>query len=229
VIIFPSTPASEQDASGANNEEVRVAAELNIRPDNPSTSPSDPSNFAQLDSQTQQGSFRGLAAAALIYAFVYLAAFVTDWGTEIAAAGKFALPNTLHGIASLIAVAYSLLVAYMCRAKKCQVCHFPIMATVFLVVSSLGIAIHVWGWEQHITTDTFYGVNWVGIWLVIFPSVVTLPPKRILSASLLAWATLPGVALLSVALHGVPAGFDGSPAIAIVRLAIPVLICVGIA
>jgi eukaryotic-like serine/threonine-protein kinase len=118
--------------------------------------------------------------------------------------------------------------AYRCRGNKCAARNFPRMATGFLVITSLGISVHVWGWEQYVN-GVFYGVNWVGIWLIIYPSVVTLPPKRILTASLLAWATLAIVSILSLAIHGTPAGFVGSPWIAIARLLIPVLICVGIA
>jgi serine/threonine-protein kinase len=170
-----------------------------------------------------------LAAAAWIYASVYFVAYAADWATEIAAKGHFAFPEMGHNIISVVSIAYSLTVALRCRGNRCKVGHFPRMAAGFLVMTSLGIAVHVWGWEQNLTTDVFYGVNWVGIWLIIYPSVVTIPPKRILVAALVSWAALAAIGIGSVALHGTPPTFHGSPAIAIARLLIPVLICAGIA
>ena len=205
-----------------------MAVEFNIRAANQPTSPSDPSNFSDLDSQTQRSAFKGLEAAAWIYAGVYSAVFVSDWITLMVAEGRFQFPELLHNIISLVAISYSVLVALRCRSQKCPVCQFPIMAMVFLVITSLGISIHLWGWEQD-GTDSIWGVSWVGIWIVMYPTVVTLPPKRVLVATLLAWATLPVVALLSLGLHGLGSEFKGSPSVAIARLVIPVLICVGIA
>ena len=206
-----------------------MAAELNIRAENPSSGSSDKSNFADLDSQTQRSAFRGLAAAAWIYASVYTVVYLADWATEIAMKGHFGFPEASHNIFSLVAIAYSLTCALRCRGNRCKVGHFPRMASGFLVITSLGIAIHVWGWEQNLTTDVFYGVSWVGIWLIIYPSVVTLPPKRVLAASLISCAGLAAISILSVYVHGIPPTFHGSPAIAIARVLIPVFICAGIA
>jgi serine/threonine-protein kinase len=206
-----------------------LAPEINIRAQNQSSSSSDPSNFAELDSQTQRRAFRGLAAAAWIYAAVYFVVYAADWATEIAAQGHFAFPEMGHNIISLVSIAYSLAVALRCRVNRCNVGNFTGMASAFLVMSSTGIAVHVWGWEQNMTTDVFYGVNWVGIWLIIYPSVVTLPPKRILFASLISSLVLGAIAVGSPALHGLPPTFHGTEGIAIARLLIPVVICAGIA
>jgi serine/threonine-protein kinase len=206
-----------------------LAPEINVRAQNQSSSSSDPSNFAELDSQTQRRAFRGLAAAAWIYAAVYFVVYAADWATEIAAQGHFAFPEMGHNIISLVSIAYSLAVALRCRVNRCNVGNFTGMASAFLVMSSTGIAVHVWGWEQNMTTDVFYGVNWVGIWLIIYPSVVTLPPKRILFASLISSLVLGAIAVGSPALHGLPPTFHGTEGIAIARLLIPVVICAGIA
>jgi serine/threonine-protein kinase len=102
------------------------------------------------------------------------------------------------------------------------------MATAFLIVSSLGIAAHLWGWESEVGGALLVGVNWVGVWIALYASIVTLPPRHVLVTSLVAWATLPGTAILSLAVHGIPADFVGSPWVSILQVAIPVLICVGI-
>jgi eukaryotic-like serine/threonine-protein kinase len=205
-----------------------VAAEFNIRAESRPSSPSDPSNFTDLDSQTQQGAFRALAAAASMYAAAYFIAFVSEWLIQVAADNRFHLPSAFEAITSLIAIAYSLLVVYRCSGSKCKACAFTPMAISYLVVSSLGISILAWGWERVVTNLQFVGVHWVGVWIIMYASVVTLPPKRFLVASLLAWATLFGTASLSLIVHGAPADFAGSPWLAIARIAVPVLICVGI-
>jgi hypothetical protein len=50
-----------------------------------SSQPSDPSQFADFDTQTQRGSFRSLAAAAAIYSGAYSLSYLSDWATMIAA------------------------------------------------------------------------------------------------------------------------------------------------
>jgi hypothetical protein len=204
-----------------------VAAEFNVRAENESSNPSDPSNFADLDSQVQRGSFNGLAAAATFYAVCFFLAYLADWFTHIAAAGSFLFPPTFDTVSALIAVGYSMFVAYRCSRVTCSPCFFTPMAVVFLVVSSLGIAIQAWGWES-VSRFEIELVSWVGVWLVAYPSVVMLAPKQLLLGSLLAWLTVPAVAILSVAVHGRPADFEGSVWVAIARLSVPVLICVGV-
>ncbi len=205
-----------------------VAAQFNIRAESQPSSPSDPSNFADLDSQTQQSAFHGLAAAATIYAAVFFLGYVADWITWIADAGHFLFLPAFDTVTSLIAITYSLVVVYRCVRTKCEACVFAGMSMFYLVVSALGIAVQSWGWES-VSKFEIESVNWVGVWLVAYPSIVTLAPRQMLIGSLLAFATVPAVAILSLAVHGVPADFEGSPWIAMVRLALPVLICAGIA
>ena len=209
---------------------MRVASQVDIRRVPESSSPSDPSRFADLDSQTQDRAFKGLSGAALFYAAVYLAAFLSDWLIEIIGKGEFLLPTAFGGFFSLAAIGYSLFVSFRCRHGRCPTLSFARLAMIFLVVSSLGISIHVWGWETYASGNIFYvGVSWVGVWIVMYSTIVTLPPRQILVASVLAWATLPGVAIASTVVHGIPPEFVGSPWLIIVRIAVPVLICVGIA
>src|SRR5258705_12701983 len=101
-----------------------MAEEINVRPDSPTGGSSGPSNFADLDSKTQRSAFRMLGMAAVTYACVYLAVFVTDWITQIVAMGRFAFPGALHSIISLAAIGYSLLVAYRVRKANCAPCAF---------------------------------------------------------------------------------------------------------
>jgi len=56
-----------------------------------------------------------------------------------------------------------------------------------------------------------------------------LTPRVLLIGALMSWAVLVGIAVLSIAVHGVPADFPGSPVSVIAQVAIPVLICVFVA
>jgi len=208
-----------------------VTAQFNIRAESQPSSPSDPSNFGDLDSQTQRGSYNGLAAAAAIYSAAYLAAFLSDWFTQIAADGFFHLPPLFDTVVSVIAIGYSLFVAYRCRRQACEACSFARLAVTFWGVSSLGIAIQAWGWESEaIAANLASGsVAWVGVWIVAFPSVVALPPRQILIASLMAAATVPAVFVTSAIVHGVPPEAGSLPWVAVARNAIPVFICAGVA
>lgn len=208
-----------------------MAADINIRTESQSTPRSDPSSFGDLDSQTQRSSFNGLAAAASIYSVAYLVAFLSDWFTQLAADGYFHFPPLFDTVVSVIAVGYSLFVAYVCRRTKCEACSFTPLAMVFLPVAALGIAMQEWGWESEGIAVNFAGgsVAWVGVWIVAFPSIVALPPKQILIASLIAAATVPAVFVTSALVHGVPPEAGSLPWVAVARNTIPVLICAGIA
>ena len=206
-----------------------MARQINVRGGSDSSSSSDPSRFAELDSQTQDGAFNALSAAALVYAAVYFVAFVSDWMIANVAEGKFLWPSLLHVLLALGSIGYATWVGLRCRMRRCTRMDFARMATFFLIVSSLGISLHLWGWEQDGRQVAFSGISWVGVWIVMYPTIVTLPPRQVLAASLSAWATLPVTAITSLLVHGEPEHFEGSTTISIASVSVPVLICVGIA
>ena len=193
-----------------------------------SASASDPSQFTDLDTQIQHGSYRGLAVAASMYAAAYFLAFVSGWVTVLVAGGTWFVPPMFDIVVAVISIAYAVFTVYKSRGERCQACQFTAMAISFLVLSSVGIAANFWGWEQQ-RTATDPGVSWVGVWLVAYPAVVTLPPRRLLLGAILAWAVTVGIAVVSLLVHGTPPDFLGSPWLPIARLAIPILICAGVA
>ncbi len=208
-----------------------MAVDFQIRGQSQSSTQSDPSNFTDLDSQTQRGSFTGLAVAAFVYAGAYFIAFVADWLTQISADGFFHGPPLFDTVVSAISISFALSVAWMSRGKRCQTCYFSQLASSFLIMASLGIAVLAWGWESQPLTATFTmsSVAWVGVWIVAFPAVVTLPPKNVLLASLGAAATIPAVYTVSLLVHGSPEEAGHLYWVAILRGTIPVLICTAIA
>jgi serine/threonine-protein kinase len=203
-----------------------VAVDIQMRTS--SATSSDPSQFSDLDTQIQHGSYRGLAVAASIYAAGYFLAFMSGWVTELIAGHVFFFPPLFDCIVAVVSIAYAVFTVYKSRSNRCQACQFTRMAISFLVLSSLGIGANFWGWEQHFTSPE-PGVSWVGVWLVAYPAVVTLPPRRLLLGALLASTLTVGVAIVSLLVHGTPPDFLGSPWLPIVRLAIPIVICAGMA
>lgn len=208
-----------------------MAAQFHVRTDSQASSPNDPSNFADLDSQTQRGSFSGLAAAATVYAGAYFLAYAGDWLTQVAADGYFHFMPLFDTIVATISIGYALFVASRLRSKTCEACTFTPIATFFLAITSLGISALSWGWERENFAAQFSmgSVAWVGVWIVAFPAVVTLPPRRVLLASLIAASMVPLVMSLSLIVHGAPPEAGSLPWVAVMRQAIPVYICAGVA
>jgi eukaryotic-like serine/threonine-protein kinase len=204
-----------------------VAVDIQMRAQSVSSA-SDPSQFVDLDTQTQRGSYRGLAVAASIYAAGYFLAFTSGWITEIVAGRRFFVPEMFDNVVAIVSIGYAVFTVYKSRGKHCQACQFTAIALSFLVLSSAGIGANFWGWEQQ-HQNVNPGVSWVGVWLVAFPAVVTLPPRRLLLGALLSCFVTIGIAVVSLLVHGTPEGFLGSPWLPIARLAIPILICAGMA
>lgn len=206
-----------------------MAVEFRVRPEYETGSLTpDPSNFTDLDSQTQRAAFSGLQAAAAIYGGAYFLAFLTEWAVAIGEQGRFGFPPAFSIIVTGLMIAYSVLVMYKSCTSRCQAGPFSLSAIVFLVISSLGIAINAWGWQY----ETYVEVGpaaWVGVWIVAFPGAVTLPPRQLLVGALLAGATVPVVSVLSVMVKGLPEGFPDSPWLAVARSSAAVVICVLIA
>jgi len=208
---------------------LSVVVPIAIRPRAESNETSGPSRFVELDRETQASALRALAAAATTYAVGYAVVFLSSWLISLAAVREFQLPPAFDAVIALGAIGCASFVAFRCRCDRCSSLAYCRLATIFLIVSSLGIAARSWRWESTFTNHAFeFGVSWLGVWIVMYASVVTLPPRQILVASLLAAATLPATATLSVLVHGTPAEFVGSPYIALARLATTVFICVGI-
>lgn len=206
-----------------------MASLIDVRGRPESHPTSGPSRFGELDRETQASALRALSAAAFTYAAAYLVAFVTLWLITLPAIGHFQLPPLFDTVVAAISIGYAAFAGFRCR-RCCPSVEFSRLAVIFLVVSSLGIAANVWRWETTYSSRQFeFGVSWVGVWIVMYSTVVVLPPRQIIPASFLAAATLPATAALSLLVNGKPATFPGSPALAILQMTAPVLICVGVA
>jgi serine/threonine-protein kinase len=173
---------------------------------------------------------------AVVYAAVYFVAYLFYWYLNLSLEqdGGFHFPETKYNVATWGSIAFSLWVALGARKGLFSPSQFLRKAQVFLILTCLGITANEWGWETHLTDvpHVHGGVPWVGVWIVIYPLVVTLPPKRTLFASVAGALTLPGMLYASALSHG--AGGSAAAGIALAnpvafQTFVPVLICVGIA
>jgi eukaryotic-like serine/threonine-protein kinase len=189
-----------------------------------------PGDFTDLDTRTQNGACQALAASASLYAAAYLTVFLSVWGTTAVAAGRFLWPPLFDTTVTVLALVYAISVGLRCRRGTCPAVNFTRTATRFLIVSSFAIAAQIWGWERVYTEHPFTDrLNWVGMWIALYATIVVLPPRKILGASIVAALTVPAVALVSVLANGTPPDFTGSVLVALLQFGMPMLICAGIA
>ncbi len=203
-------------------------------------SPAPGSGFAALDTRTHRETYRRLAVAAFVYSTVYVIAYAS--GTTVASrSGYSPLQDPGSLLTTVVAILGGIVVGMLSLRGRLPARSFETMACLFQVVASLGIAAGNWGWQagfdgmhpRQIAGTQLGGVHWVGVWITAFPAIVPLPPRRILVTSLASALTVPGVALVSVALLGLPR-FAGTEPVAgtvtiLLVMSIPILICVGIA
>jgi serine/threonine-protein kinase len=104
------------------------------------------------------------------------------------------------------------------------------VAFVFELLGALIIVHDRWGWETRLAADlellraagadlgrilpgdlvrptelfSYDGINFVAIWLLLFPLIVPRPPRKALVHALLTASTVPALALGSVWVHGMP-------------------------
>jgi serine/threonine-protein kinase len=203
----------------------------------PADGPTDPtgSGFGRLDSGLRRQAYRNLAQVAVVYSAVYFVAYLFYWFLILSIeGGGFHFPETRYNVASGLSIALGLWVAWGSRKGLFSPNQFLRKAQAFLFLTCLGIAANEWGWDQNAlhAAHAHVGVPWVGVWIVIYPLVVTLPPKRTLLASLAGALTMPAVLYGSAIAHGL--GGSAAAAIAqagpiVLQTMVPVLICVGIA
>jgi len=191
------------------------------------------SRFARLDTAARRRAYRSLSQVAFVYSAVYTVAFFYYWWVGVRYLGHFAFPPLFSLVLTVGSVGYGLFVGLTAR-KDCAPASFSLIARIFLVVAAVGIAANYWRWDlvhaerlpEHV------GVPWVGVWVLTFPTIVTLSPRRLVLPLLLGVASVPAVILASVAVHGVPEGFSGGildfAGDFAFQMTFPTLMCAGI-
>lgn len=193
------------------------------------------SRFAKLDTATRNAANRSLAQLAFVYASAYFVGFLYYWWLTIQQHGSFRPPLGQDVFFAVISIAYALFVGFRCHDGSCAVQSFADTAQRFLVVGGVGISGNLWGWEgrfEPVSTELL-GVPWLGVWFLTFSNIVALTPRRFFVGSMVGVAGLIGVIYASALLHGAPPGASAGAVEMANRLAgnlaVPTLICAGIA
>jgi serine/threonine-protein kinase len=83
--------------------------------------------------------------------------------------------------------------------------------------------------EGHARIFEFFGVTWVGVWVIFFPFLVPSEPRESVWTSLLAASTVPFVLLASLLAHGIPDAARPWVPEYLGNMIIPTYICAGFA
>jgi serine/threonine-protein kinase len=200
-----------------------------------SGTPSDASGatFEQLDRRSFRDAERSLSHAAFVYAGAYFTAFTADWLLHVART-QFHWPTPYALAVTAIAIIGSILVGLVARRGKLPAVRFSIIAETYAVLGAVGIAAAIHDWRGLIESENiFLGVPWIGVWIVAFPNVVTLPPRGVARVGILSTLTLPVAYLLSIQSEGLPVIDGRTEPFAAVRclaeMMIPTIVCAGIA
>lgn len=201
---------------------------------------------------------RRLAGVALCYTIGYAAAYGYSWiqtATEFALHRR-AVADTIAVLSMALGL---VVFAASRRGKLPPApfanlaIAFEVLAAVGIMASAWGWELHFDDWQRHVFVSlggsagdypegfvrrmqaarerliAYPGVTWVGIWVVVFPTIVPLSQRRTLFASILSAATVPAVMGASLLAHGVPASVRPWIGHALLDLTIPTLICAGLA
>lgn len=147
-----------------------------------------------------------LGWAALLYSSVY---FLAMFGAILAREGPVGLvshwqdEHTFQMTVGALSVVLGLAVFAASRHARVRPQRLLDFGLVFLVVGALGIAVpNFWGvypsWENA-TLDTYIGIPWECMWILVFPIIAPNTPRKTLVAALAAASMSPLVLTLSVA------------------------------
>ncbi|MGQ0721142.1 MAG: serine/threonine-protein kinase [Candidatus Eiseniibacteriota bacterium] len=186
------------------------------------------SRFAKLDTATREAAHKSLSQLAFVYATAYFVAFLYYWFLAMQKQGGLCAPPRQDLILAAVSVTYALLTGFRCRATSCTPVSFARAAEGFLVMGTIGIAGNYWAWDRHFaaTVEDLIGVSWVGVWLITYPAIVVLTPRRFATGALLGVLALAAIIYSSALVRDVP--MDDTHSFARIVL-VPTLICVGIA
>jgi serine/threonine-protein kinase len=201
-------------------------------------------------------SRRRLALLAPIYSIGYLIGYGYAW-LEVALY-QTGRPERWDNIAAGLACLLGLVVYSRSRRKLSRVA-LANLALFFQILGALAIVLGTWGWEHRLErqlSDTaralqleashiqeftdlssswglglfeYASVNWVAVWILLFPFVVPASPRRILLASFLSASVVPLVTGASLVVNGVPESLRAWVPGYMGRMMVPTYTCVGIA
>jgi serine/threonine-protein kinase len=189
----------------------------------PVSDASSTSGFGGLSPDVREDISRRFAGVALLYAGVYVVAFLADLLLE---AGELERTDAVDFAKFLLSVALGLATFFFVRRTKLSGAALVRLAIAFQILAGLGIIVGVWGWEgrtaeyvqalvdrgldlDRVLADGLPlfivdGVPYLGLWIVMFPLIVPMRTLYNLTGSIATALTFHVVAYGSQLAHGVP-------------------------
>ena len=151
-----------------------------------------------------------LQTLAWLYAFTFfMAAFFPS--LLFPAERRVLFSHVTHWAPGIASIVVAVSVALAIRVSRLRPATVTVLALVFEVISSYGIAaaefLHPLG---RIAEQTWIGMSWVAVWMLLFNVVVPTVPRYAVIAALLSVTSVPAMVLLSLSLFPLatePSGF----------------------
>ena len=154
-----------------------------------------------------------LQVLAWLYAFTF---FMAGFFPALLVRGQRALlmSSPLNWVPGVISITVAVSIALAIRASRLRPATVTVLALVFEVVSSYGIAaaefLHPMGFTSH---TSWIGLSWVSLWVLLFNVVVPTAPRYAVMAAIASVTSVPAMVSLSFSIF--PAGLmvpgDQSP------------------
>jgi serine/threonine-protein kinase len=188
--------------------------------------------FAKLDQKARRDAERSLAVAAFVYASVYFVAYTTDWAISLAS-NPFSLPTRYSLVVAALSILGSVAAAIVARRGNLPPLRFSLLAELYGLLGSFGIAAMFRGWRELIESGvSITGVSWISVWVVAYSNLVTLCPWNVARIGIFSALMAPLTFLIELPSHGFPV-VDGHPAVreslvVLASIVVPILVCTGI-
>ena len=149
-----------------------------------------------------------LQVLAWLYAFTFfMAAFFPPlWFAE---GRQMLVSSPVHWAPGVISIGVAIAVALAIRTARPRPAMVTMLALVFEIVSSYGIAaaefLHPLGLDAN---QTWVGLSWVAVWMLLFNVVVPTVPRYAVIAALLSVTAVPVMILISTSLFPSPSPPD---------------------
>ena len=138
-----------------------------------------------------------LQILAWLYAFTF---FMAGYLSQmlIPGAWDFLVARAINWVPGVISIAVAVTVAVAIRAVPLRPAVVTAIALIFEIVGSYGIAAAEFLHPLGITGESWIGLSWVAVWMLLFNVVVPTAPRVTLIAALLSVTSVPVMVLLSL-------------------------------
>lgn len=141
---------------------------------------------------------------AILYAFMF---FMADFFPALVTSeGRgFLFEHVVYWLPGVLSILTALVVAFIAQSQTFPARSLPMLATIFEIVSSYGIASAEFLLPQRFDgISTWIGLSWVSVWVMVFTFVVPTSARRTLIETLAAVSSVPVMVAVSLRLYPLP-------------------------